>query len=93
MNFSIIVNKSEVLTLSLCIFVFPAGFHYLPYHFDRSGQFKEKSSTPPSGEMELAGRVTIADFPLLGRIAFNFSAKATFIRLFCQKLIESKKLA
>lgn len=46
MNFSIIVNKSEVLTLSLCIFVFPAGFHYLPDHFDRSGQFKEKALHP-----------------------------------------------
>jgi hypothetical protein len=46
----------------------------------------KKSSTPPSGGMELTGRVTIVDFPLLGRIAFNFSAKATFIRLFCQKI-------
>jgi len=77
MNFSIIVNKSEVLTLSLCIFAFPTDFHYLPYHFDRSGQFKEKNSTPPSGEMEPVDKKVIRSFPLLRGLPSIFFAKPT----------------
>jgi len=77
MNFSIIVNESKVLTLSLCIFVSLAGFHYLSYHFDRSGQFKEKNSTPPSGEMEPVDKKVIRSFPLLRGLPSIFSAKPT----------------
>ena len=49
------------------------------YHTILTNQvnLNKKIATPPSGEMELTGRGTIVDYPLLGGIALSFSAKST----------------
>ena len=51
----------------------------------------KKSDTPPSGEMELTGRGTIVDYPLLAGIALSFSAKSTFGYSFRQGINEVPK--
>ena len=75
MNISIIVNKSEVLTLSLCIFAFPADFHYLPYHFDRSGQFKEKKLHPSFWRNAACLQESNKKFPATQRVTLHFFCK------------------